>query len=166
MGELERLDLASELEQIVLDPIRGIRPSALRLDVTPGALAVRTCRPGALRRLLSQLIAAASWGGGLRFLHVSALWERDESAPAGWLRLAVGSRRAFQSGCARVGWNGVEQVLLGEVRRTLELVGGGELVVRSGDGELACEVRLTGLERDGCDPGGVAVPGAAALQAV
>lgn len=147
MVEMEILSVRAAIDEIVHEPIRGIRESAVRLDVEPFDLTVHSSRPGALRRLLGTLVAAASWGGGVRSLEISARWQADESAATrGTLGLAVTSQRSFQARLAQRGWHGVEQVLLNEVRRTLDLVGGGELVVRSDHGELACEVRLTGVE--------------------
>ena len=146
MTDRQELALRSELDEILRDPIRGIRASALYVDVTPDSLAVRVERPAALRRLLSTLIAAASWGGGLQWIRISARWESGGGVGEGGLRLAVASRRSFQDAHARSGWNGIEQVLLAEVRRAAELVGGGEVLARSGSGELACEVRLPAVE--------------------
>lgn len=147
MVEMEALSVRAAIDDTVHDPIRGIRESVVCVDVEPFDLTVHSSRPGALRRLLATLVAAASWGGGVRSLRFSARWQADErDAAVGTLCLAVESQRNFQARLAQRGWHGIEQVLLNEVRRTLDLIGGGELVVRSDHGELACEIRLTGIE--------------------
>lgn len=147
MVELEILSVRQAIEEIVHDPMRGVRESVVRLDVEPFDLTVRCSRPGALRRLFGTLVAAASWGGGVRSLQILARWQADEIvATVGTLCLAVASQRGFQARLAQRGWHGIEHALLNEVRRTLELVGGGELVVRSDHGEFACGIRLTGVE--------------------
>jgi len=147
MVEMEELSVGTAIDEIVREPIRGIRRSVVRLAIEPGDLVVRTPRPGALRRLLGTLVAAASWGGGLRSLTIEAGWDAAPGAAAGGaLRVGVRSRRNFQDRDAQAGWHGVEQVLLGELRRTLDVVGGGELSVRTGPGELACEIRLSDVE--------------------
>jgi hypothetical protein len=146
MNARHELDLRRELDAILGDPIRGLRASTLSLVVQPEGLTVRVERPAALRRLLSTLVAAASWGGGVSWLRVVASWGPVGGQGRGGLRLAVGSRRSFQDAHARSGWTGIEEVLLAELRRAAEQAGGGEVVARSGNGELACEVRLAHVE--------------------
>lgn len=141
------LNLKRELDEILADPIRGLRVSTLSVVVRPEELSVRVERPVALRRLLSTLVAAASWGGGIRWLRVAASWEPAAEGDQGDLRLAVGSRRSFQDAHARSGWSGIEEVLMAELRRAVEQAGGGEVVTRSSNGELACEVKLAGVRR-------------------
>lgn len=144
MVERDGFNVSEAIDEIVHDPIRGIRESVVQVDVEPFDLTVHSSRPGSVRRLLDSLVAAASWGGGVRSLRISARWQAEErDATVGTLCLAVESQRSFQARLAQRGWHGIERVLLDEVRRTLGLIGSGDLVVRSDDGELACEIRLT-----------------------
>lgn len=145
MDGRRELNLKRELDEILGDPIRGLRASTLSVVVQPEDLAVRTERPAALRRLLCTLVAVASWGGGVSWLRIAASWGPVGERQRAGLRLAVGSRRSFQDAHARSGWNGIEEVLLAELRRAAEQEGGGEVVARSANGELACEVRVAGV---------------------
>jgi len=147
MVETRELSVGAAIDEIVREPIRGIRPAVVRLAIEPDDLVVRTARPAALRRLLGTLVAAASWGGGLRSLAIEAGWDAaPDAGEGGTLRVGVTSRRSFHDRAAQAGWHGIEQVLLDELRRTLDQVGGGELAVRTGPGELACELRLSEVE--------------------
>ena len=137
------IHLRSELSGIVRDPIRGIRPADVLLRVSPPGLAITTPRAAAFRRLLRSLVAAATWGGEVDALHLSASWDVGEAGGRCGLRLGVWSRRRETDHQAGSGWDGIETALLADVRRHLDKVGGGALEIESrGRGQLACELRL------------------------
>lgn len=145
MRDDEWIAVKSELTEIVRDPSRGIRPSNVLVNVSPPELAVRAARPAAIRRILRSLVAAASWGGGVEALHVSASWQSPGAGSRGGLRLGAWSRREVD-GHRAAGLDTIETALLADVRRRLEQAGGGALDVSHGAGQLACELIVESVE--------------------